>query len=479
MWSEITLIALVLVLLWSLRAEKKLDGKLVFAPSRMFLLGWLVVFVSKASGVIVYQESMHIITFALLLGSITAFMLGVRLANRKLLTDGRTRLVSRSGSDQIFLAVMAIISIAGIVPLLRNIANGTVSRLLTDASTLSFVRIEQWDSFYSGESALSVLDSLGMAGCITLAALLPHFIKQRRPLWSCFSVVCAVAVIVDSLLSAGRFSIGVLVLLLIIGSALARGTRGRQRLFTVPRIAAAVAVAYYFFIIFPVQRNPALPTAVETHLGWAANSYLPDWVKEIAAQDGFSSFSVFAYSTGYFSRALDKLNYFLVHTDVSNWYLLGQYNFPQLSRLFASVSASESGWYEARMDIANLMYEQGWSPNPWATGVRDLVVDFGLLGAVLCAFIFGYVAQRVYISALPKADYMFNVAGAYVSASAFIFAFVGPSQIRLITTSFVLIAVLFALTRQSQRPTTNHRIEGLPQIDHSIGLHDRREQAPP
>jgi hypothetical protein len=459
MWLEYALLVMVFALLWSFRGE----SKVVFAPSRMFLLGWLLVLLCMTSGMITFHESMHLVTFTLLVGSITAFVAGARLANRRTPGDRKAPPDSRPGSDTVFLAVMSTMSILGIVGLFGDFASGKVTRLLQDPSTLSIVRTERWDSFYSGESALSVLDSLGMAGCMTIAALLPHFIKQRRILLSCFSLVSAVAVTVYSLLSAGRFTIGVLVLVLIIGSALSRKQRGRQRVFTLPRIAVAVAVGYYFFIVFPVQRNPALPTAVETHLGWASNAHLPDWVKDVAAQDGFSSFSVFAYSTGYFSRALEKLNYFIVHTDIANWYLLGQYNLPQTSKVVGTISASESGWYNARIDIATLMQAQGWSPNPWATGVRDFVIDFGLLGAIICTFIFGYVAQRIFNSALETPGYMVNAAAAYVSASSFIFAFIGPSQIRVITTPLILIGVLFVLTRLPKRSVINHRALGRPQ----------------
>ena len=109
------------------------------------------------------------------------------------------------------------------------------------------------------------------------------------------------------------------------------------------------------------------------------------------------------------------------------------------------------------MDIAALMQAQGWSSNPWATAIRDLVIDFGLLGAVICAFILGYVAQRVFNNGLSNPGYMANVSAAYVSAGSFVFAFVGPAQIRAITTPLIIIAAIYLLTRKPRRVTATSR----------------------
>lgn len=209
--------------------------------------------------------------------------------------------------------------------------------------------------------------------------------------------------VVSSLLSAARFSLGVLALCLLVSAALVYGAGSVRRVLTVPRLIIAGVIGFYFFVVFPTQRNPDLARAVERAVAYSGDAHIAEWVTD---QD-MSWLNVFAYSTGYFSTALDKLNYFVAATDVFEWNLLGGYNMPQFA---------PGVWHQARLNIADIMGREGWSLNPWSTGIRDLGIDFGM-GLILVVAVLGFISQLVYDKAMASRSYVGLIAATYVSVS--------------------------------------------------------------
>lgn len=255
------------------------------------------------------------------------------------------------------------------------------------------------------------------------------------------AALSAVVVTADSLLAAGRFFFGVLVVCLLVSTSLVYGGAALRKVFTVRRLVIAIPVAVYFLVIFPVQRSAYLAASAQRSLRHSGDAEFPDWVTNLSQEPGMGWFEVFAHSTNYFSGALAKLNYFVTETDVFSWYKLGLYNVPQISQVMGATTDDTTPWHYIRLDIAQVLSNERWSLNPWSTGIRDLGIDFGLL-TIPAIVVLGYIAQSVYNKSVAGRSYIGLIAATYVSVACLIFAFISPFQIRILSNGFWLLAAL-------------------------------------
>ena len=420
-----------------------------FSPVRMFLYGWLLVYFFAALGMVIYDLPLSAVTWGMLALTQTLFVLGAFLGNGALthLCAQPPKLV-RGQLDRASLLLLVLLALAAMLMIARDVLFGAGNFLLDDfAAGLGEIRNRNWDDFFSGEVGVSPLRSLFVASTLILAAMLPYAWRKHNIFLISVGFMSALLLIVDSLLAAGRFNIGILFLTLIVSASGAHGHAGLLRSLGVRKMTIGVVLGFYFFVIFPVQRNPYLADAVETSLQRGGDAYLSTWVVNASAAPGLSWVSVLAYSTSYFSGAIDKLNYFLTKTDIADWYGLGLYNFVLASQIYGLVSDEVSPWHSMRLRIADIMYREGWGLNPWATGVRDLVIDFGLVGSLAVVCLLGYLSQKLYRESFVNNGYVLKVAASLVSVGAFVFAFIGPFQIRLIVNSLLLLG-LIAIIRQ-------------------------------
>lgn len=407
---------------------------------------------SAASGVIHYNRPLSILAFLVITAAHLSFFGGTLLAGRiprNSLNNLHLRVVGciRDDFDRVMLGLLCVLAAVGAGMTFHDMLFGRGQLLLVGfSSELGRARSANWQLFFSGAADVSPLRSLTITSCLAVATLLPYARKHRMRLLQVVSLISAAVVIVESFLSAGRFLFGVLVLCLLISAAIVNGGKSMSRLFTVPRLVVGGSVAFYFLIVFPTQRNPHLAVLLERSIRAAADAELAGWVRQLAEYPGMSWVKILAYSQHYFSAALDKLNYFVSETDAMSWYKLGLYNGTQISQVIGIGSEGITPWHQTRLDIADLMDRAGWSRNPWSTGIRDLGIDFGIVGGIGAIGIFGYISQKVYVKSHTNGSYISLVAATYVSVSCFIFAFVSPFQIRILGNGFLLL-IIFALVR--------------------------------
>ena len=423
-----------------------------FSPVRMYLYGWLLVLGTMASGMIHFNRPMALVTFLLMLATHLFFYAGAYLAGRP---PGKVNDISettaihlvRDDFDRLTLLLIFSLAIVGIALTAYDLFFGH-GRLLLDefSSGLKSIRGARWQIFFSKATEVSPLRSLTTTSCMIAATLFPFARKYRHNFLLFVSSVSAAVLVIQSFLSAGRFLFGLLVLSIVVSTAFVYGGDLRRRLVTMPRFFVGGSIAFYFLIIFPTLRNPDLALVVERSIQWITDAELAGWVKRIGEHPEMAWIKILAYSSSYFSGSLDKLNYFVTETDVMSWYKLGLYNVTQISQLLGTVVDGITPWQQARMDIANLMRQEGWSLNPWATGVRDLGIDFGIVGATAVMGLLGYVCQKIFILSQTRGSYLALLAATYVSVSCFIFAFISPFQIRIFGNSFWLLGII-ALVR--------------------------------
>lgn len=416
-----------------------------FSPMKMFLCGWFVVEGAYATGMIVYRDSIELWPATVLMAAKTAFISGALIVARSgnTIDHQYSAAIRMNNFDRLTLLVIAALSLAaGALVMVELLNVGAVRVSFFSAGGLADIRDQRWDEFYSGKMSSSPVRSISGVGAFCLASLLPYFLRQRRKLLSFLALLSCFVVVAESVAAAGRFAVALLALILIVCGADAWGKTRFTQIINF-RIAAVGAIAvFYFFIVFPVQRNPNLPHAVGTYLEWIANANISPWILNLSRMPGLGWLPVFAYSSSYFSGALDKLNYFMMFTDIASWYEMGVYNFPMISQIGSIIGISDNGWLEVRMKIASAMTYVGLSTNPWATGLRDLIIDFGEIGSIVAMALIGIISQAVFDKSRSSHTFHWKILSAYVVVGAFIMSFIGPLQIRLVSNGVLFIGLL-------------------------------------
>ena len=119
--------------------------------------------------------------------------------------------------------------------------------------------------------------------------------------------------------------------------------------------------------------------------------------------------------------------------------------------------------HQIRLDIADVMRTAGLTSNPWSTGIRDLGIDAGAIGSVAIIGLLGYTSQKLYNRSRVAHSYVAHVTATYTSVACFIFAFISPFQIRILSNGFVLLAAI-AFARYIAILATRQRATNPPNI---------------
>lgn len=429
----------------------------------MYLYGALLVEGMYATGLVVYENGLTIFAIVLLICSKLAFYTGARLVGNASVRrrEFSASVIHLDETDRVFLFFLIGGSIlAGAFAFSEAISVGVFSGGYFGGGGLADARGEMWSEIYSDKATASPMKSMMTVASFCLAILLPFFYRGRRFFLLFISLYSCLVVVAEALLSAGRFSLALLILCLIVSFSVALQKTRLTEVVSWRVVLVVGGMIFYSLIVFPVQRNPELPYAVAAYLSWLADAEIASWVYEIAEIPGLSWFPVLAYSSSYFSGSLDKLSFFVSYTEVGDWYTLGLYNLPIISQIGSALGFTDYYWVEIRQSIAGTMNYVGLAGNPWATGLRDFVIDFGSFGAVVVIALVGMALQACYVRSLNSMSIYWKILGVVASVAAFIMSFVSPLQIRLIANTFVAL-LLFILVRWVVTLATRRKSVGM------------------
>lgn len=104
------------------------------------------------------------------------------------------------------------------------------------------------------------------------------------------------------------------------------------------------------------------------------------WLGDIADRD--PSIGLAMVSVGYFASPLPTLAFYMQQPMPGPYY--GAYSYPLPARFFGARE-----WYATRLEIYAPIEAQNYYGNVWATWLRDLLVDFGYIGAIAFSLLFG------------------------------------------------------------------------------------------
>jgi len=213
------------------------------------------------------------------------------------------------------------------------------------------------------------------------------YIVIARPKGSRLLYVASFVLIIFVALTfyGGRQTIFVAVLLVVIARWL-RGARFTVRPTTAVLALIALAAVWYFTTSFVAHRqtvsNPPLLLRISSHA-----TYGP-WTVNRAYGDHAFAGQLLQYS--YLSSPIPALMYYL-DSGLGPTPLHGAYSFPLPAEVIGLLSGSYSKtqWSDARVKVFRPFKATGYLDNAWATLLRDLVADFGKLGAGIFCFLLG------------------------------------------------------------------------------------------
>ena len=431
-------------------------------PMKVFIIPWIIMLTLIASGLVWYDKIFNITTFFATILSVLAFYSGALLkrCTYKASLNTRSKIEIKTFSN-FNLAVIILGTILYFIFVLIDLKAIFTGIGLSDISLQLFYK-KHWAQYHDAEKDVFVVIKNISEVCALLVGMsLSVFHKNKNnKIFIFISLIAWFSIISSAMLEGTRFMIAVLfvssayiyVLVnntnsnIVDGSAQVKSSsnKGMKKIYF---RASVIFVIISLFIIYPAVRKPELAENVNQSLNRHHNSELGGWVSDVSNIKGLGWLPVFAFGTSYLSHPIVKYTFFTNVSDIEDWYMWGAYNFPIYSRVKSIFKDDVSGRKDARQKIAEISKEYGYTTNPWATGIRDLVIDFGYIGTIIFLFLFGYFSQYVYQKSLLKRESEWLLINTITIVSCAIFAFLSPFGLGIIINSLLFSVLLISTKR--------------------------------
>ena len=364
-----------------------------FEPGRsgikLSLYGMAFVLLSAAAPVLRYDVPYSVTTDLFIAACVFTGTAGYRIV-RSLREPAATNGPPPAENWETVGVALCIIGAFGNFLLLADAVNGgaqlSASFLINNAETL------RNDRFTSAVSGVSLLATVGafLAPCsYVYLAFVAHWRSSSQsekignrwmPAGTCFLIF-----LVALFFYTGRLSIFFAGLVLLVGFYLRGGRVLSWR--RIGAIGAGVVVLFVAATSFSsvrqqnTDRNNLLRQVSHA-------SYGSDWLAQAA--DRYPQVGQAALQFSYFSSPLVGLTFYMNSGSQRPDTLYGQYSFPLPYRVYNHYLAGERfDWQEKRADVFMPMEAAGYLGNVWESWLRDLYVDWGVIGAALFTALFG------------------------------------------------------------------------------------------
>lgn len=415
--SVLMLISALLVYATSLVTYRFVRGQwtILSQPVTWFYLSWLVGLAMLSLPLFEYYESFSVESGAYVLAVLLVFSLGTVIAT---LVGPRTHRSPESNvgrlADNPPMRLIGLLLLAGIGGTIMLIANAILSGGLSvgerlDLGNAAAVRLDHMDGgdsriglLYGPANMASSLGGLGLAMAMYVVGA--RITRARRPLvigigillglnaigalFAFGSRMFAVFAVVVAFLGfvQGRWSIGERVLV---------SRMGLRGYLLVGMAAMLTLVALWFSSTYFLEKRVAetSPTALlyRTH-----RALLSPEAHEISYRNKPLQYLLFSMS--YATTPVATLTYYLdLPENRMPGPYYGEYNFPAIARWIRrfTFSGNPFSWELARYEIFKPLADISFGTNVWSTIVRDLIADFGKIGALIFVMALGYFSQRL------------------------------------------------------------------------------------
>lgn len=198
---------------------------------------------------------------------------------------------------------------------------------------------------------------------------------------------------------------------------------------------------------FPVARNPDLLNNYDYYLDYSSKASLSTEARSLGYNVGSRIMLPLYFGLSYFVTPIPTMTFYFNYTDFTEWNYLGAYNFPILSKLINLYFEEPYSWLQIRGKLSVPLVQMGYSDNPWATGIRDLIIDFGIWGTLLFITMFGYFAQYYFFGTLEKFSMEKVLILTLIEITIITFGFFGSLFSGYLQYSIILIIVIMTLKK--------------------------------
>jgi oligosaccharide repeat unit polymerase len=245
-------------------------------------------------------------------------------------------------------------------------------------------------------SQLSPLVSWG--GWVSVAAAIigtTVISRLRRYFW--FS--CGLATALLSIMSAGRQTVFLLLLIVLMAYVFKSSTRPKQKLdgkkeaSSKTQVILVTSAATIYMALIAILRNDDTNTTTKSEYLFSIFGITPDWevYSFLSIQLGGIIDSVYEYFV-YFSSGVSSFSAFLTGDPQDTFW--GKMTFPWVARRLNFLS--ENSPEEALAQLAEYNAVVGAMPVGWSTSFGIYIWDFGIVGAIVFVFLVGFLSGQTW-----------------------------------------------------------------------------------
>lgn len=423
-----------------------------FEPIKLFLIPWIIMCTFLTLGFIDYDLLMTNVSFLTIVLTIYAFVLGGLFSKFNRRGNGRIKIQSEINISPVSLNALALGSLIYVIVQIQEIIQFIMSGGL-DSITFGELRQAHWEKYWGDKVSWSrVAKSTFRILSIVFAVGVYYFFIISNKKYITLSILVWFALLSESMLQGGRFLIVFLIMTSAYFYAVLKNTTfvsNRRKSFATnavyKNIVIITVISSLFigiFVVFPLLRNPDVTHDFNKFLQLKHDAKLSNWVEKTSSSNNHEWISSFSYGTSYLSLPIVKHTFFIKEAKINEWYELGGYNFPLYYKTKSLFTGKENEWLAIRKRISDISEAYNYNPNPWATGIRDLLIDFGYVGTFFLILVLGYLSQFIFEQTLIRKDIEWYLLLSFVGSSCIIFAFLSPLLIGVVNNSLIICIML-------------------------------------
>ena len=327
-------------------------------------------------------------------------------------------------SEKLIFNILFILSLFYFLLEMPQIIKSISSIIALDFYTL---REDHWNQAASESNPIS---SIGRSASFIIAINSYYFFRHKQKFKLVVALIAFSFIAFETLSRGGRGNLFYVLSCILWSFFLFMWLDGKTFLRSLPKKSYAILGIIFFIgaVIFPLTRNEAYTDNFNKYLAFRHDVQIAEWIIESNYSENLS---LLAFSSQYFTQPIAKLSDHIENLDVDNYYHMGQFNFRFLN------------FQDVRNKLEEKISSQGYrATNPWGTGARDIIIDFGYVGGVVFLFILSCIL-KLGCDLWVKQQTMLRTSLAVICIMfAFMFYFTSALRITLLMNSLILAFVL-------------------------------------
>lgn len=423
----------------------------ILAPAPLFILGWLIPYAVLSANIIDYSIEIDWTTHLVMVLFVCSFVAGSIAATPKDVRKVRLADIPRLEFSRVaWSIILALAAIELGLDLVDMISAQGRSVLALDPSAIRSTRNLAWAAYFDGNVESNALRAIPTAAQQIVAMATPYFFVQRRRMLFVFGLASIMMTGFASLFVGGRFNVVFVILAVYFGLLIVSSqamTPLQKRVISFVKwspIIFTIPALLLLFLYFPILRNPFILEHPDKFLIGAG--VFSDWLRDLVTTWKLPELYILAISSTYFSYTLIACQVSLQFGHVQEWYGLGLYDFGFISQVMGALGLGNP-FLDYRIQIAWFMNSLGLPRNPWATGARDFIIDFGYVGAVLAIFPVGYIVTHFFFKLARSNKIEAHVARSLILMMSSIFGILSPFPQKIVSSCLLLLILLFTIDR--------------------------------